>query len=99
MATLTELTTLVQSPPQALLDKITGALMVEANLIVLNSAPTPQQMNWAKAVFEDASRYRTAALGAVVASNNTATVAQITAATDAQVQTAVHTVMTVLVGP
>lgn len=97
MATLTELTSLVQAPPQALVDKITGALLIEANLLVAGT-PSTAQMEWAKEVFQDAGRYRSAALGAVVAANNTATVAQIQGASDAQVQTAVHAVVPTLVG-
>lgn len=98
MATLTELNGLVGTPTDTLVGKITGALLVAAQSIIANASATAAQKEWARQCLQDPTQFRVTAVNAVIASNNTATVAAITGATDAQVQTAVNNVLPILTG-
>lgn len=97
MATLTELTALL-GEPGALGPKIRGALLIEAQIIAVNGSATANQKAWALRCFEDPNNFAAAALAAVLAANNTATVAVIQGAADSAVQTAVHAVIPILTG-
>lgn len=98
MATLTELNSLVGTPPPTLQAQIVGALLIAAQGIVANGSATAPQRVWAARCLQDPTQFRAQALNAVYASNNTATVAVISSATDAQVQTAVNAVLPILTG-
>jgi hypothetical protein len=68
------------------------ACFIQAGVIQGEPGGTSNHTNrmlWAKAVYQDPEREGRRMLWAVLAANNTATLAQIQSATDAQVQTAV----------
>lgn len=100
MATLTELNDLLggATNTDALKAKISGALLVAAQSIVANGSATAAQKAWARDCLEQPTRFRETAFNAVIASNNSVTVAQLQAATDVQVQTAVNNALPVLTG-
>lgn len=98
MATLSELNTLLGDTSGALYGKIRGALLVAADGVRTNGAATAPQKLWARDVLQRPDFYVSAAYNAVLATNNTATVAAITGATDAQIQTAVTGVVAILAG-
>lgn len=97
MATLTELTSLL-GDSGLLGPKIRGALLIAAQTIVVNASATAPQKVWARECFREPNQFERQALAAVLAANNTATVAAIQGATDAQVQTAVNAVLPILTG-
>ena len=91
MATYTELYDLRAN--SALKNKIAVACILAAEAIRTEAAATPNNANrlvWAKAVFADPDREAGRMLMAVLAQNSGFTVAQITGATDASIQTAVN---------
>lgn len=100
MATLTELNQFLGSEIDAsvMRNKIMGALLVAAQSIIVNASATVPQKAWARACFSDPSQFREQAFNAMLASNNTATVVQITSATDLQVQTAINAALPALTG-
>lgn len=77
--------------------KITVALMVKANLLA-KAAPSAAQKDFAVAALRDPGTYLVTVLNYILADYNTATVAAITGATDAQVQTAVNAAVDTLLG-
>ena len=88
MATYNELAT-IQSDPgwQSLQQKIETATAIKAQSVIDAPAPPAARLDWAR---ESIASVRSAANDLrfyVVAANNTATIAQIIGATDAQVQT------------
>jgi len=90
MATYAELRT--ASEDSALRLKVQVACIVAAEGIRTEAETVPNNANrlkWAKAVFENPAAYAERMLWAVLAQNKAATLAQITGATDASVQTAV----------
>lgn len=90
MATLTELSGLLNDGP--LTDKCKSAALVAAQVVIVESAGTANHANrlkWAKRVFADPVSQGTLMLRAVLAANSTATLAQINAASDATIQSAV----------
>lgn len=97
MATLTELSGLLNDP--TLTDKCRGAVLVAANVIKNEDSGTANHANrlkWAKLVLNDPSGQATRMLRAVLAVNNAATLAQITAADDATIQAAVNGAIDIL---
>lgn len=91
MATLSELSTLLNDGP--LTDKCKAAGLIAANAIIAEVAGTPNHANrlkWAKKVFSDPVTQGTALLRAVLAANASATLTQINGASDATIQTAVN---------
>lgn len=90
MATYDELLQAAEHP--ALINRIRVACVVAAEAIRLEAAGTTNHANrmiWAKAVFQNPPAEANRMLWAVLAQNKAATLAQITGATDATIQTAV----------
>ncbi len=97
MATLAELASELNDGP--LTDKCKAACLVAASVVMAESAGTTNHANrlkWAKKVFADPVTQGTLMLRAVLAQNNTATLAQITGAADATIQSAVTAAVDVL---
>jgi hypothetical protein len=91
MATYAELITL--SGNAGLLDQVKVACIVAADTIRAELDTTlnhTARLSWAKMVFESPANTATAMLWAVLAQNRALTVAQISGASDAAVQTAVN---------
>lgn len=79
-------------------NRIVVACVVAAELIRGEVASTPNNANrliWARSVFRDSENVAVPMLMAVLAQNRTATVAQITGASDATLQTAVNNAVNV----
>jgi|SRR6185312_11039864 len=96
MATLSELTTLAGN--NTLLDKITAAVAVQAEVIRLEAGSVPNNANrllWAKDAFTDPRSMAQKMLWSVLATNRAATSTQITTADDTSIQSAVAAVVNV----
>lgn len=96
MATYAELYNLQSN--SALKNRIAVACVVAAELIRGEDVATVNHTNratWARNVFADAGRESTRMMMAVLAQNRGFTVAQITGATDAEIQTAVNNAVNV----
>lgn len=94
MATYTELRDLFSD--DTLQNRVDVATMIAANNL-LGGTPTAAEQSWAANVFANPRGESTKAYRAVLATNNGLTVAQITGATDAALQTAVDSVVDTLV--
>ncbi len=97
MATLAELASELNDP--ILTDRCKAACLVAAAVVMAESSGTANHANrlkWSKKVFADPVGQGTLMVRAVLAQNNTATLAQITSADDASVQTAVNAAVDVL---
>lgn len=91
MATYAELLTASESP--TLNQKIRVASFIAASTVAAEAGGTTNHTNrllWAKQVYQDPSREAGRMIWAVLAANQAQTLANILAATDAQVQTAVN---------
>lgn len=95
MATLTEINVLI-GERGALFDKTKAALLIAAEAVRANGSATALQQAWAKKVYSNPALFAESAYFAVLAANNTSTVAQLQGATDTQVQTAVNNVVAIL---
>lgn len=96
MATYAELIT--ASTDSTLRDKIRVACVVAAEAVRTEAANVPnhtERLKWAQKVFQDPSIEALRMTWAVLAQNRTATLAQITGASDAAVQTAVDAAVNV----
>lgn len=96
MATYAEL--LTASENDALLRKIRVACIVAAEKVRTEAVDVPNHANrlvWAKAVFQDPTAEATRMTWAVLAQNRAFTLAQITGADDATVQSAVDAAVNV----
>jgi hypothetical protein len=90
MATLSELFALGNNFP--ILDKLTAAVAIQAETIRTEAAGTANHANrliWAKQAYSDPRSKAQSMIWAILAANASATTAQITAATDASIQSAV----------
>lgn len=90
MATLSELHTL--GATNVLIDKITSAVAIQAEVVRLEDPATnnhDNRLKWARQVFTGPRAVAQQMLWAVLAQNAAATVQQITDATDAAIKTAV----------
>ena len=99
MATLIELDGLLGSP--TLLARLKGAVLVAADTVRQESAATVNHANratWAAGVFRDPAAAAQLMLPAVLAANNAASVAQIGAATDSAIVTAVLGAIDIVAG-
>jgi len=94
MATYTELRELFGN--SELLNKVEVAVIVAADGL-LGGTPAPKDKAWAAAAFSNPKAEANKALKAVLADNKDNTVAQITGASDAAIQTKVTAVVPVLV--
>jgi hypothetical protein len=94
MATYTELRQ--QFSNDTLRNRVAVACVIAANG-ALTGTPTLAQQKFANAVFSNPDSVGEKVLMSVLATNSANTVAQISAATDAQIQTAVNTVIPNLV--
>ena len=83
MATYTELVSVLSD--ETLRDRVGIALMIKAQATIAGT-PTTDENVYAAVVFQSPRRQGVIALRAVIAANNTATVAQIQGATDAGIQ-------------
>jgi hypothetical protein len=91
MATFTELIT--ASSNATLTEKIRIATLIAADNVLMESPAVPDHLSrtrWAQKVFADPSVETTKMIWPVLVKNRTATLAQITGATDEIVQTAVN---------
>ena len=93
MATLQELRGLVNDSD--LHEKVEAALIISVQTI-LDGTPTSDQKRYAAQVFSSPRGEANKAVMSVLASNSAATVAQITGATDAAIQTNVDSVVDTL---
>ena len=93
MATLQELKGLMKDSD--LNEKVAAALIIAVQA-VLDGTPTADQQKYAAAVFANPVAEAKKAQASVLASNASATVAQITGATDASIQTNVNDVIDTL---
>ena len=93
MATYTELHTLIGSSG-TLRSRMLVAIAIKAHGYVTAQSPTAEQVAWAKQAIGKPEAYLDAVLIGVLAANKDATVAQINAVTDAQIQTAVDSIVT-----
>lgn len=90
MATLAEIWTLLEDP--TLKEKVSAACLIAAEAIRVEDSGTANHANrvkWAKAVLKDPVSAGDDMLKAVLAANNSATLGQITGASDATIQSAV----------
>ena len=74
------------------------AVVVAADLIRLETPGIPERRAWARAALQYPNQAADQMLWAVLAQNRAATVAQITGASDADVQSAVNTAVNLLSG-
>ena len=91
MATYLEILTAAQNDD--LRNKIRVACIIAANTVRIENVATinhAARMLWAKSVYESPVNAAEKMLWAVLAQNNTATLSQITAASDAAIQTNVN---------
>ena len=93
MANYVELRGLFKDSP--LLNRVTMATVIAANNL-LAGAPTAASKAYASAVFENPEAEARKVFMAVLATNNSLSVAAIQGATDAAIQTAVNTVVPLL---
>ena len=96
MATYTELYDVAAT--NVLLDRITVAVVIQAEAVRAENVATPNHANrlrWAKDVFNDPRAAARSATWAVLAQNASATKAQILAASDATILAAVAAVVDV----
>lgn len=99
MATYLELFDLSSSPTIGDLRKrIRVAITVKAQAIAVSASPTAAAKAWANAAFVNPQGYEGVVLNYVLAANKAATTAQISAADDATVQTAVNAAVDTLLG-
>jgi hypothetical protein len=102
MATYTELLSIATGPSgQDLRTRLRVAVIVAADVVRAESRNTPNNANrllWARNVLQDPDREAQRMLWAVLAQNRAFTTAQITGATDEQVQTAVNAAIDLLAG-
>lgn len=99
MATYIELHALRgASSLDTLRQKISVAIAIKANAIAKLPTPTAAQKAWAQAALSNPESYLPIVLNYILADNNTATVAAITGASDALVQTAVNAAVDTLLG-
>ena len=99
MATYLELYTASGGGAQAnLRQQLLVAITVKANVIAKLATPTANQRAFAIAALRDPVSYLPMLLNYILAEYNTATIAVISAATDAQVQTAVNAAVDTLLG-
>lgn len=99
MATYDELHDLQNNNP--LLEKITVAIVIAADAIRSEAAGTTNHANrlvWAKSAFADPRGIRSQVLWAVLAANKSASVTNISGASDAAIQANVDAVVDVLAG-
>lgn len=91
MATLAEIWTLLDDPN--LKQKISSACLIAAEAVRVEDPGTANHANrleWAKGVFKNPVQAGQDFLRALLAANNTASLAQLTGASDATIQTAVN---------
>ena len=99
MATYVELHAIRNSVAVApLMQKISIAVAIKANLIAKLPTPTPAQKAWALAALANPESQQQIVLNYILADNNTATSVAITGAADATVQTAVNAAVDTLLG-
>lgn len=99
MATYTELKALDSN--ESLINRVEVALWVALNTIATEAAATPDhaaRIAWAKSASTNTRSTAINTLALVLAANSSATTAQIVAATDASIQTAVNNTIKVLAG-
>ena len=99
MATYTELHSLRGSDTVSTLKQKTSiAICIKANTISKSATPTDAQKAFALAALQSPDAYLMPVLNFILAEFNTSTLATITGATDAQVQTAVNSAVDTLLG-
>lgn len=99
MATYADLHDLASSGTIATLRKqIRVAITIKANTIAKSASPTTPAKEWSKQALANPQSYEQVVLNYVLADNASATTAQIAAATDTQVQTAVNAAVDTLLG-
>lgn len=99
MATYIELHTLRGSADlEPLRQKINVGIAIKAHMLANLPTPTPAQKAFAIAALQSPETYQTTVLNYILAEYSTATVAAITGAADAQVQTAVNAAVDTLLG-
>lgn len=99
MATYFELHDLMSS--SSILDlrrRLRVAIVIKCNAVAKAASPTAAAKEWARSALRDPQQYEDMVLRYVLADNAAATTAQITAASDAQVQTAVNAAVDALLG-
>ena len=99
MATYSELYDIATNNNGSLLNRITTACVIAAEAIRVESGATTNHANrllWAKFVLQQPRMQAEKMIWAILAQNASATVAQINAATDATIQTAVGNAVDVL---
>ena len=89
---------LYNAPLEGLDKQIIIALAIKANTIAKLASPTSNQKTFAITALRDPSVYLSTVRYYILADYNTATIAAITGATDAQVQTAVNAAVDTLLG-
>ena len=94
MATYQELFDIRNDVP--LHDKVSIASVIKAQTL-LDSTPTQDEVDWAKITLEDPNSRANQIMYYVLAANNTATIAQILAATDTAIQTNVDDAVNALI--
>lgn len=98
MATYAELYALKTQDTSATQQKIIVAILKKAQLIAADNAATAQQNAWALQALGNPESYQRTAWNYILGQYSAATVAQITGANDADVQTAVNAVVDTLLG-
>jgi len=96
MATYTELFDLKSN--DALKNKITVAVVVKANALISAVTPTASEITWADNVLSNPSIESSRLINYVLAANKSATVAQISSATDSAIQTNVDEAVDAIIG-
>lgn len=95
MATYTEIRNLMDDSD--LRNKIATAAIVAAEGILNEATPTNARVKWASSAFENPQREANRLMMAVLASNRALTVAQISGASDTDIQTAVNSAINLFI--
>lgn len=99
MATYTELFGLVgANENEPLRQKIVMALCIKANTIAKSGSPTAAQLDFARAALRDPTTFARTIMNYILAEYNAQTIAAITGADDAAVQTAVNAAVDTMLG-
>lgn len=97
MATYAQLNAAISSTGmEGLKQQIYVAIAVQAYTIAISTTPSAAAVAWAKSALGNPTQYIDLLLNYILAEYNTATIATIEGATDAQVQTAVTAAVTTL---
>lgn len=95
MPTLAEIPTILEN--SVMQNKVTAALVVKCAIIIDNGSATTTQKEWAQETLASPGQMATIVWRYMIGTNDTATITEITTATDATIQTEVNSAVDALV--